>query len=437
MMRRDVGRLSKSPCVPLVRRGYCLLSVALGLLLIAPRADAAGPGLLQYFRACGIGDDAFAEFADDRQVADAELDVIRRIAVRLRDCPIDRLRGMMLREISVAGGNPTAAGRLPSPAEAKGQRGRMYELQGSLLAVEPVADQDGEPLWRCTVRLSGYPRRAVVYVAQQPEKLLSGGSGQRVAAEAVFVKYAPGNAAEPTIVLVAPRLQRRGDSPLGRLAMDFGLLEGVQDATALTAADREAFYRLLQLARDADPARLSRDAERLDGSSQGLSVLFNDPASQRGRLVKLFGTARRVVRIPIDDPAMASRLGANHYFEVDLAAEGSQNNPLVFCTLDLPARMPLGGPPSYGENVEVTGFFLKTWRYPTALSEGEKAAHPGSSQALQTAPLLIGAAPLWKPAAVVKQNSTATAVAGLLALAMIGVCLLLWHFRRSDQEFSR
>ena len=55
----------------------------------------------------------------------------------------------------------------------------------------------------------------------------------------------------------------------------------------------------------------------------------------------------------------------------------------------------------------MTGFFLKTWQYPTALSEEEKAANPGSSHALQTAPLLIGPAPLWKPAAVEKKSFTA------------------------------
>ena len=143
-----------------------------------------------------------------------------------------------------------------------------------------------------------------------------------------------------------------------------------------------------------------RDAERLDGSPRGCPPCFAIRPPQRGRLVKLSGTARRVVRVPIDDPAVVSRLGADHYFEIDLVAEGSQNNPLVFCTLDLPGGMPLGGPPSYGENMEVTGFFLKTWQYPTALSEGEKAANPGSSRALQTAPLVIGPAPLWKPAAV-------------------------------------
>ena len=125
---------------------------------------------------------------------------------------------------------------------------------------------------------------------------------------------------------------------------------------------------------------------------RGCRPCFAIRPPQRGRLVTLSGTARRVVRVPIDEPAVVARLGADHYFEIDLVADGSQNNPLVFCTLDLPDGMPLGGPPSYRESVEVTGFFLKTWRYPTALSEGEKAANPGSSRAMQTAPLLIGPA---------------------------------------------
>ena len=80
--------------------------------------------------------------------------------------------------------------------------------------------------------------------------------------------------------------------------MDFGLFAGVHDNSPLTIDDSEAFYRLLLLARDADPARLNRDAEIFDRSSPGLPALFHDPASQRGRLVKFSGTARRVVRVP-------------------------------------------------------------------------------------------------------------------------------------------
>ena len=438
--------------VTIHRRGCFWLLLALGLAAIVPRAVAAGPGLLDYFQACGVGDDAFAKFADDRQIAEEELDVIRRIAVRLRDCPAERLQRMMRQDAEKRGRGDTesasvsASPRLRVPVSFR--RGQMFELQGSLVSVEPVEDPGGDPLWRCVVALSESSHRAVVYVAEAPERLRTGRTSQRVVVDGVFVKYMPGVGAEQiAAVIVAPRLQWRPETPLGNLGMDFGLFEGISDNFALTAADHDAFYRLLQLARSADPDRLRRDAERLDASSEELPALFRDPAAGargtpgRGRLVRLSGTARRAVRVPIDDPAVVSRLGADHYFEIDLVTEGSQNNPLVFCTLDLPDGMPAGEPPSYGESIEATGFFLKNWEYPTALSEGEKAANPGSSRALQVAPLLIGPSPLWKPGRPVgvaeKKSSTGAAIGGLLALAVTGVCLLLWSLRQADQDFFR
>lgn len=430
-------------CLAILRRCYCGLLLALGLVMIVPRADAVGPGLLDYFHECGIGHDAFAKFADDRQIADEEFDVIRRIAVRLRDCPaVGQVANLSC--FRPAGDLPQVAGRLSSPAEAKGQRGQRFEFEGSIVSVESVEDQGGEPLWRCSVKLdrsagvtpasSDYPRRAVVYVADVAKKLRAGGAGQRVAVAGVFVKYVP--AAEPTAVFVASRLQWRAEPLWGNLEMDFGLFEGISDNSSVTAADRDAFYRLLLLARGADPDRLNREADPLIDSSPGLAAIFRDPAAHRGCLVKLSGTARRVVRVPIDDPAIVSRLGTDHYFEIDFVAGTAENNPLVFCTLNLPDGVLPGGPPSYGENMEVTGFFLKNWQYPTALSAAERAAHPGSSQALQTAPLVIGGTPLWKPAAA-KKSSSGAAVGGLLALVIAGVCLLLWSFRQSDQDFFR
>jgi hypothetical protein len=382
---------------------------------------------MDYFHACGIGGEALARFSDDRQIAEEELGAIRSVAVRLRDCPPDRLEGLIRGEISAADR------KLPSPAQAKGQRGRMFKVQSTVASMEPVADPDAEPLWRYTVTLSERPYRAVVYAASPS----TAGNGQRVEFDGVFAKYVPGTGAERIAVFAAPRLERRGDSPLANLGMDLGLLEGIRDHSPMTAADHEAFYRLLLLARNADLARLQRDAEQLDGSPRGLPALFSAPAAQRGRLVRLAGMAQRVVRVHIDDAAVVARLGVDHFFEIDLMAERSQGNPLVFCTLDLPAGMPLAEQPSPGERVDVTGFFFKTWQYPVKLSQAEKDANPGSAWARQTAPLVIGPAPLWKPAAQEKKSSTIPAIGGFVLLAMIGVCLLLWHFRQSDEESFR
>ena len=306
----------------------------MALAIGASRTAAAGPALVDYLRACGIGDEAFARFADDRQIADVELEVVRRIAVRLRDCPADVL-GRMATGMLPAGGDGTAADaghaastRLPQPAEAKMQRARTFEIEGSLASVEPVKDGD-ETLWRCGLTLTGSPRQAVVYAAEVSAALRTAGIGQRVAASGVFVKYVP--AVESTAVFVSPRLGWRPDSPLANWGMDYAMLEGIQDDSALSATDHGAFYRMLQLAKRADPARLNHEAVLWDASEQGVPALFRDPAGQRGRLVRISGAARRVVRVPIDDPAAVSRLGKDHYYEIDLVAEGSQNHPLVFC----------------------------------------------------------------------------------------------------------
>jgi hypothetical protein len=428
----------------------CVLLAALVFTLMPANVGAATPGLIDYLHACGIGNDAFARFSDDRQIADVELDVIRRIAIRLRDCPPERLAVLM---------HVDGMSEQPPVRAAKVERGRGCRVQGTLVSVEPVNEPSREILCRCVVAQSANSARVVVYTSQLPEKLRSGGTGQRVACAGPFVKFVPGTP-EPMAVVVVPRMEWRPESPLADLGMDFGLLEKIQDRSPMTAADYDAFYALLLLAKDADPARLSRWSRPLDDSAAGLAALFRDPAAQRGRLVTLSGTPRRVMRIPIQEAETAARLGTDHYFEIDLVPENSQNNPLVLCTLALPEGMTPGtesrvGPgPAHVESVgpgraqaenpgpgrglvEASGFFFKLWEYPTAISETEKAAHPGSSLVLQAAPLLVGQVTAWKPAVRGENNFTATAMGGLLALVIVGVGLLLWHLRQSDQEFSR
>ena len=220
----------------------------------------------------------------------------------------------------------------------------MFALEGSLVSVEPVEDAGSELLWRCTLTLAGFSHRVVAYVAERPEGLPARSSARawrRTASSELCAGSPPSRSP-----CLAPHLQWRPQSPLGNLGMDFGVFAGVRDSSELMAADHAVFYRMLLLARNADPVRLNRDAARLDASSQGLPALFHDPAGQRGRLVKLAGTARRVVRVPIDDPPVVSRLGADHYFEIDLMAEGSQGNPLGSARWNCPVACRWAGHPS-------------------------------------------------------------------------------------------
>ena len=94
---------------------------------------SAAPTLRDYLRACGIGDSDFARFADDRQMADEELDVVRRIAIRLRDCPADVL------------GRLAAPADVPSRADAKDHRGQVVRLRGRIESVEPVEETISQP----------------------------------------------------------------------------------------------------------------------------------------------------------------------------------------------------------------------------------------------------------------------------------------------------
>ena len=185
----------------------------------------------------------------------------------------------------------------------------MFQLQGSIVSVDSVADPGCEPLWRC-VMVTNENLRAVAYVAELTESLRLHGAGQRVAFDGVFVKYVPGALTESMAVVVARRIERCPDTPLGNLGMDYGLFEGIRDGTPMTAADHEGFYRLLQLTSKANSGQLDCDSERLDDSPAGLPALFRDPSSQRGRLVTITGTARRVVRVPISESVTVARIGA-------------------------------------------------------------------------------------------------------------------------------
>ena len=102
------------------------------------RTCSPRPRLRDYLRACGIGDTDFARFADDRQMADEEVDVVRRIAVRLRDCPADSLRRLMAAELG--GDNGRESAEVPSRADAKEHRGQAVRLRGRVESIEPAAE---------------------------------------------------------------------------------------------------------------------------------------------------------------------------------------------------------------------------------------------------------------------------------------------------------
>ncbi len=287
---------------------------------------------------------------------------------------------------------------------------------------------------------------------------------------------------------------RLGLTVLGGLGMDVGLWDEVQNRQAITGRDREAFYQLLDAVerldvdevtrlarrgltlskpgwqsdeqalvarvaelnaqrdqatsddRRATAERTLRQAEqRLAGVRHALASaeagkfsvapLFNQPEEQFGRLMVLEGVARRALRVDISaDRDVRDRFGIDHYFEVDIFTDDSQNNPIVFCVRHLPAGFPTGE--AISEQVRLAGFFFKSWafrsRRPTeVVGEGGRADRPR-----QLAPLLVAREPTWLQAPTPAPSLFSGLIAGgLFLVVLVVVWLGASAWGRNDRRF--
>jgi hypothetical protein len=327
------------------------------------------------------------------------------------------------------------ASRLDFSNESQRVRGEFFALRGKVVAVEPVAVPrelvarfDFAEYYRCRLLLDG-DRPMVVYVREVPQAWRRGARpGQPGGALAVYLKTAPGDGP----LWAARRIAWYPDTPLGRLGMDAGLLDDLQDRKPLRPAEQEAFYQMLAAVYRAPPGELLRlaDAQLKAAGQTSTSVvpLFNAPHTARGQLVGLTGTARRAIKIYIDDPEIVARLGIDHYYEIGLFTGDSQDNPLVICTPELPPGMPPGEDFRYLEEIRVAGFFLKVWAYRSARQEEGKPV-------AQLAPLVIAQTPVWLAPAPRGRSPLTGAVS--VGLALGGLLLAAWMLWQTKAIHSR
>ena len=299
-----------------------------------------------------------------------------------------------------------------------------------------------------------------------------------VAVSGIVLKRSSDNLTIPQLVIVAPHVAwyptaispanpSFAQAVLGSLDFDVGLLADISNGRAIRGEEREAFYQMLSAMSRVGPQQLIRFAERnlpwfakrweeklkadphdllaevvVRQAEQGryaVAALFNDADSQIGNLVVLEGVVRRVVRIEVGTTGsgqlsdIARRFEIEHYFELDLFTEDSQNHPVVFCALDLPSGFPVGA--KIHEPVRMAGFYFKSWLHHTR--QGKEAGQRSTSRR-QLAPLLISPGPVWVKEAV-GQTSVVTSLigGGLSVLVFVGLWVAVWWFGRSDREFHR
>lgn len=266
---------------------------------------------------------------------------------------------------------------------------------------------------------------------------------------------------------------RFGKSLLGVMKVDVGKFDQVSSRGRIRAQESDLFYETLhaaqqispsaavriangnlpfvrkqweQILRDGETSRqqaLAREvARRADEGRYSVALLFNDPLPQRGRLFVFDGVVRRAVRVEVDGTANANsaddtawRLGIDHYYELEIFTDDSQNYPLIYCVRELPKGFPIGA--DIRLPARVAGFFFKNWLYSArGRSQSSETADANSSgPQAQFAPLLIGTEPIVLESAQPVGHAGRFVLGGLFVLAMLGVWGAAAWFARDDRRF--
>jgi hypothetical protein len=422
--------------------------------------DTRSPRAL--FKLFGIDEQFWSGFVDDAPLVESEREKLLRVLFRLRQLSPAALENAPLAEI------PFTEDRV---AES---RGEVVLLAGQ---AKRVVREELDPALRERLELEAYYRceivtddglKAVVYALSVPSDWkLDEPLDERCSVRGVFIKrLAPPPAVagnDPTCLFAARRVAWYPHNVLGDLGMDFGLFDEVRDRTKLT--ERECFYQMLAGVRRASEQEIdaqARDniasfrkdlAEKTSSShldprqqfamrralaraQRGVSdvvPLFNEPAQQRGKLFVLRGEALRAIEVRVEDPDIVDRFGIDHYYEVEIFTEDSQNHPLVCCVAELPPDMPRGD--NIHEKVSICGFFLKSWAYGAQPRASDAEAKPGAPARQLSAPLLIAKTLEWTPASVGSAHGANAAIA--LAAAIVASIVVLWYVARGVRRAPR
>lgn len=384
-----------------------------------------------------IGPRQLATLSDGKPLDVSQRETVLRILSRLDDLPPEDVQrwARPQKDISLI------------PAAANAARGHFYRLAGNVVSVETVklSAEDARRLmfaqyYRVRMLLGDEKRAIAILTRAVPGAWLEQERlDARATAVGLFLRLAENNVGGNEPVFAASRIAWHPPGALGELGMDVGLLGDLRDRTSIGAGQRECFYQMLAAVGRAKAGELTRlareELKRRGEKSFSVVPLFNDPAKERGRLVLLSGTARRVVKVFVKDADIVRRFGIRHYYEIYLYTPDSQDNPVVFCVRHLPEGMPTGSDPQYSQQIKASGFFLKTWGFrPESADMAE-----GKVNARQLAPLLIGREPLWvePPRSGGSHPLVGVLAGGLFIIVLLAIWLALWQSAKKDLQFWR
>lgn len=271
------------------------------------------------------------------------------------------------------------------------------------------------------------------------QKLAAWQGGQEVEVWGYLLKQGS-PASGPAYYFAAPRVRWYPNTTLGKLGFDYELFDDVQQKRTLLKSENEIFYEYLAIAKrtPADVYQLAKPQEN------EIVELWKNPENQVGELMTFRGLTRHVARIAVEDPALAQRLGFDHYYYLELfvplkiptivqipihkdddekgAAEKApqefdkihfESMPLVFYFHELPEGETVQS--LKNKQLEVRGFFLKSWRYQSNVPLSNK------QHASLFGPLVMGN----RPEIVVSAPIAGANIPGLLILTVVGGSVLI------------
>lgn len=389
---------------------------------------------------------------------------------------------------------------LKNPDELRGMLrclvGRVTKVTPHKLDAESAARLEMPEYFECEMECNNLKGLATVLTTRVPKEWLQGHLQGAAAANVLYLKQLPGEKPPRSLWLAkeiawypgAPgkvtdiddlfrdsKDPLLGKSMLGTGSMDVGLLDLVESRGRIRPQERDAFYSVLhavgqipvstlvRIAKDnlpvveehwekqlqaKAPARqklLAREVVQLaEKGRYSVALLFNDPAPQIGRLFVFDGVARRAVRVEVSGATedglsngIADRFGFDHYYELEVFTEDSQNYPLIFCVRELPEGFPVG--PDIHQPVRMAGFFFKNWLYTTRggpmADAGPEEQKEGSRA--QFAPLLIGPTPIMLSTAPPTSNFGRFVLGGLFVLGLLGIVIAAVWLARDERRFRQ
>jgi hypothetical protein len=449
-------------------------------------AEPAAPDLKRILSLAEWTPERLAQFSDNEPLTDAQRDELVQLLWRVRTFDAASIEAW-------ANDGPTFRQLSDNPAGHRGEivqfTARAVKFERHELTAEQAARFEMPAYYTCDVEVADGGGHAVVIAPQLPRRWTQiQPLAETVRVSGMFVKQLPGGSDgsgqdKPANLFVAKRATWHPTAPrepavslgmsvLGSLGMDVGLLDEVRSHGRFYADDTAAFYEMLdaagriganQLIRFANSnldvvrrnweqeALTARDEMRRELGTEvvrlakegrySFALLYNDAKRQIGQLVVFDGTARRVLRVDVGSRGkdgapndVARRFGIDHYYEMHVFTDDSQNYPLVCCMRELPAGLAVGD--DLHVPVRVAGFFFKDWLYTTRgtrdLSTGELDLRNGKRQ---HAPLLVGRAPVLLQ---LEESSGMVQLVGggLFLLALGGIWAAAWWLSREDRRVA-